>query len=151
MFPDAFVALQSIAWVLANCLVLYIWIALLIFVVGYYVLFDPSATTAGKFVWRFALSLLGLITLLVIGLFVNPVPGYEWWNAPINNVQWWRPLIRLVIVGYVAVTVTGLSVLLVVRKWWPHKLRTALDRVIVQPRHETSEIPIVKPQGGTDG
>ena len=127
--------INSIIWVASNLLVLYIGIALIVFVVGYYVLFDTKATTVGRFVFRFALSLIGVIALVYIGLFINPKAGQAWFTYSIDTV-WWRPALRLIVYGYVAYSVTALAVLLGIRKWAPQRLRTALDRAIVKPRHD---------------
>lgn len=128
-------AFNSFLWVLSNFLVAYIGLMLVVFLVGYYVLFDPRATTAGRFLYRFALSLLGVILLVFISVFLDPVPGHGVFEYP-GDVLWWRPALRFAAYLGVAYTVTALTVLLAVRKWWPHLLRTALDRELVKPRHD---------------
>lgn len=133
MIPDWIVQFNSIAWVFTNVLVAYIALVLVIFVAGYWILFDPRATTAGKFVFRFALSLVGIIGLVYIGLFIDPSQGRQWFVYP-GDVIWWRPIVRLIAYGYVAYTVTGLAILLGFRKWAPHKLRTILDRDVIKVR-----------------
>lgn len=115
---------NAIAWVGANLLVAYIAVALVVFVVGYQLLFDPRATTGGKLVFRFALSLIGVIGLVFISLFIDPRMGSQWFMYP-GDVIWWRPTLRLAAYVYVAYTITSLSVLLVIRKFWPEKLKTA--------------------------
>lgn len=143
MYPEWLENWNTFAWVAANCLIAYTAVALIVFVVGYYVLFDPKATTAGKFVFRFALSLVGVIALVFIGIFVDPTAGRTW--ATYNgDYVWWRPTVRLLIYGYVAFTITGLSVLLWIRKFRPHLIRTAADSQLVKPRHDTNPIPIFK-------
>ena len=134
MVPQWIHEFNSIAWIVSNVLVAYIAVVLVIFVIGYYALFDPKATTGGKFVFRFALSLIGVIGLVFISLFVDPRLGSAWYMYP-GDVLLWRPLVRLIAYGYVAFTITGLAVLLVVRKWWPHKLRTAADLELVKDRN----------------
>lgn len=125
--------LDDIAWILSNLIIIYIAVALVIFVVGYYILFDPKATTAGGFVFRFAVSLLGVFALVFISLFVDPVKGREWFVFP-GDVYEWRPLLRLLVYSYVAYTVTGLAVVLALRKWQPSKLKTAPQLDVVTPR-----------------
>lgn len=130
-FLDSF---NTVMWVLSNLFILYIGVVLFVFVVGYFILFDPRATTAGRFVFQFALSLLGVIGLVFIGIFINPTaPGASWLVYP-GDIYVWRPLVRAIIYGLVAYTVTGLAVLVILRKWWPHKLRTARDRELLKPR-----------------
>lgn len=136
---DFFAVLNPVMWVVSNLLVAYIAVVLVVFVAGYWVLFDPRATTAGKFVFRFALSLIGVIGLVFISLFIDPRLGREWWVYP-GDVLVWRPIARAVVYAYVAYTVTGLVVLLGVRKWAPHLLRTAPDRDLVKVR-KAKELP----------
>jgi hypothetical protein len=133
--PDAAIlAVNTAAWVMANLLVAYIAVVLIVFVLGYYLLFDPKATTAGRFVFRFALSLIGVIGLVVISLFVDPSVGRKWFEYP-GDILDWRPLGRLVIYAYVSYTITGLAVLLGYRKWRPEYLRVAPDvHDLVKPR-----------------
>ena len=133
--------INSFAWVAGNILVAYIAIAIVVFVIGYYVLFDPKATTAGKFIFRFMLSLVGVILLVFIGTYVDPSPNRQWSVLP-PDINSWRPILRLLIYGYVAFTITSLAVLLWVRKWRPGRVKSAQDRGLVEPRH-TKEIPIV--------
>ncbi len=132
MFHEAF---NSFLWVLSNFLVLYIGLMLVVFLTLYYALFDPRATTAGRFLYRFALSLLGVIALVFISLYLDPAPGRGVMEYP-GDVFWWRPALRFVAYLGVAYTVTALNVLLVIRKYFPHMLRTAQDRELVKPRHD---------------
>lgn len=125
---------NSIAWVFSNLLIGYIAIALVIFVVAYIILFDPKATTAGKYIFRFFVSLVGVIGLVFIATFVDPRPGREW-NIYPGDVLWWRPLLRVIAYGYVAYTVTGLSILLGFRKFKPEWLRTVNEKELVKPRN----------------
>lgn len=139
---DLINAINPVAWVLANIILAYTALALLVFVIMYYALFNPKATTGGKLIFRFMLSLIGVIGLLYVGIFVDPAPDRDWFSYPIE-VEWWGPVIRLVIHGYVAFTATSLAVLLVKRKWFPHNLRVAPTQELIKVRHETSEIPIL--------
>ena len=115
---------NAVAWVITNLLVVYIAVLVVVFVLGYYILFNPKATSAGKYIFRFFVSLLVLNVLLFVTLFIDPSQGRVWSEYP-SDVMPWRPLVRLVGYIYVAYTVTSLAVLLVVRKWYPHKLITA--------------------------
>lgn len=134
---------NQVAWVLANIILAYIAFALLLFVIMYYALFDPRATTGGKLIFRFMFSLVGVIGLVFLGIFVDPAPDREWFMYP-PEVETWRPTLRLIVYGYVAFTITSLAVLLVHRKWFPHKLKVAPTQELVKVRHETSEIPVVR-------
>lgn len=136
-------AINTLAYVIANLLVIYISIGVVAFVIGYYVLFDPSATTAGKMIFRFFLSLVGIIGLVFIGTFINPVGDTSWDTLPLG-IEPWRPILRLLIYGYVAFTITSLAVLLWLRKYRPNRIKSAPDRILVKVRHDTSELPIVK-------
>lgn len=117
---------NTFAWVASNLLIGYIGIALIVFVVGYYLLFHPGATTAGKLIFRFALSLVGVIGLVFISLFINPREGAAW-NLYPGDVYWWRPAARFIVYAYVSYTITSLTVLLAVRKWRPGLIQTAPD------------------------
>lgn len=136
-----FTFINTFAWVAGNILVAYTAIAIVVFVIAYYVLFDPKATTAGKFIFRFMLSLVGVILLVFIGTYVDPSPNRTWSFLP-PDVSSWRPILRFLIYGYVAFTITSLAVLLAVRKWRPNRVRLKSDRDLVEVRH-TKEIPIV--------
>lgn len=142
---DFITTINPIAWVLANLILAYISLALVVFVITYYALFDPRATTGGKFIFRFMLSLVGIVGLVFLGIFIDPAPDRSWFQYP-DETDWWRPIVRLSVYGYVAFTITSLAVLLFYRKWLPHRLRTAPHgQELVKVRHETSENPIVKP------
>lgn len=136
--------INPIAWALSNVILAYTAIALVIFVIMYYALFDPKATTGGKLIFRFMLSLVKVIFLVFLGIFIDPAAGRSWSEiAP--DVEWWRPLLRLTIYGYVGFTITSLAVLLIKRKWFPHTIKIApADGELVKVRHETNEIPVVK-------
>lgn len=121
---DALLVLNPIFWVGSNILIAYIAVMLVIFGAAYPVFFDPFATTAGKFVLLFALSLIGVITLVFISLFIDPQNGREWWQYP-TDIYWWRPSLRFAVYLCTAITVTGLDVVLWLRKFRPHRLKTA--------------------------
>ena len=126
--------INTVAWITSNLLIGYIAVVLVIFVVAYIILFDPKATTAGKYIFRFFVSLVGVIGLVFIATFVDPRPGREWNIFP-GDVLWWRPMLRVIAYGYVAYTVTGLSILLGLRKFKPEWLRTVNDKELVKPRN----------------
>lgn len=134
---------NGVFWIAANALLAYSAAVLVAFLIGYFILFDPGATTAGKLIFRFMMSLVGVVLLSVIGVFIDPAPGRDWWNFPTGEVELWRPALRLAVYVGVAFTITGLAKLLIYRKWFPHRLKKASDIEIIKPRH-TAEIPIVK-------
>lgn len=145
LLPNEIVnVINVVAWVVGNVILAYTAVALIGFLIAYYAIFDPSATTGGRLIFRFMLSLAGVIFLVFIGIFVDPSPDREWFMYPEGSVEWWRPLLRLVIYGFVAYSISSLAWLLAVRKWWPHKVTKASDINLVKVRH-TSEIPIVAP------
>lgn len=136
--------LSHIAWVIGNGVIAYVAFALVVFVIGYYALFDPSATTAGKLVFRFMVSLIGIMVMAYLGVFLFPTTGAAWYDLP-ETITWWWPLLRLVVYGYIAFATTSLAVLLVLRKWFPSKIKSAPDKTLVKVRRDTEEIDIVKP------
>ena len=133
MIPEWLNQLNAFAWVTSNIFIIYIAVVLTLFVVAYYVFFDPSATTGGKLIFRFAMSLLGVIGLIFVGIFINPAMNREWFNYS-GDIYWWRPTLRLALYGYVAYTITNLTIFLGVRKFRPDLLTTAKDVDLVQPR-----------------
>ena len=137
-----FNTINNFAWVAGNLLLGYTAFAIFVFVIGYYVLFDPKATTAGRLLFRFMLSLVGVILLIFVGTFINPAPD-RIWSVLSPDVLVWRPLARLFIYGYVAFTITSLAILLGVRKWRPHRVKSTSDRDLVETRSSTKAIPIV--------
>lgn len=140
---DVVNAINTVAWVLGNLMLAYTAFALIIFIVAYYTIFDPSATTGGRLIFRFMLSLAGVIVLVFVGIFVDPSPDRQWTTFPVESVEWWRPLMRLAVYGFVAYSISSLAWLLAVRKWWPHKVKKASDINLVKVRH-TNEIPVIK-------
>lgn len=136
---------NTLAYQIANLFVIYIAIGVVVFVIGYYALFDPRATTAGRLVFRFFLSLVGIIGLVFIGTYIDPIDDHSWTTLP-SGVEPWRPLLRLIVYGYVAYTITSLAVLLWLRKYRPHKIKSAPDKELVKVRHDTAELPITKPK-----
>lgn len=136
--------INTIAWVGANLLVAYIALLVILFVVMYYIFFDPKATTAGKMIFRFMLSLVGVIALIFIGTFIDPSSGNGPLGGPSETVDWWRPVVRFVVYAYVAFTITSLATALVLRKWFPDKVKKKSDLALVKPRTDTMEIPIIR-------
>lgn len=135
--------INTIAWVGANLFIAYIAILVIAFVVMYYIFFDPRATTAGKMIFRFMLSLVGVIGLVFIGIFIDPAADRSAFEYN-GDAEWWRPILRFGVYGYVAFTITSLAAALVLRKWWPHKVKKKADLALVKPRHDTSDIPTIK-------
>ena len=135
--------INTIAWIGSNLVLAYIAIVVILFVIMYYVFFDPKATTAGKMIFKFMLSLVGILLLVYIGVFINPA-GEGPFSGPSEYVEEWRPVLRLVVYSYVAWTVTSLALALVLRKWFPHKVKKKADLNLVKPRHDTRDIPIVE-------
>ena len=136
--------INEVAWVVSNLALAYTCVVLVVFLVAYTIIFDPRATTGGQLIFRFMLSLVGVIVLSYIGVFVDPALDQSWFLYPGEElVETWRPITRLVVYVFVAFSITALSRLLILRKWFPHKVKKAGDLVLIKPRH-TSEIQIVK-------
>lgn len=136
-------SVNTVVWVLGNVLLAYTAFALITFLLAYYTIFDPGATTGGRLIFRFMLSLAGVIVLVFIGIFMDPSPNLEWYIFPGESIEWWRPLMRLAVYVFVAYSISSLAWLLAVRKWWPHKVKKASDINLVKVRH-TNEIPVIK-------
>lgn len=126
---------NTVAWVSANLLIAYIAVMLVVFVTVYYVLFNPKVTTAGRYIFRFFISLIAVIGLVFVSLFIDPISEHTWFMYP-EETAFWRPTIRLAGYMYVAFTITSLAILLIVRKWHPDKLRTSKDYELFKTRQE---------------
>lgn len=134
---NVFETLNPFMWVLSNLLIVYIGLVLIVFAASYYLLFNPKLTTGGYYIFRFVISLVGIIGLVFIGIFLNPTSGSSWMEYP-GDLLWWRPTVRTIVYGYIGYTTTGLARLLYLRKFKPEKLRTAADLNLVRPRRESS-------------
>lgn len=135
--------LNPTLWVIANLTLIYIGVLLLAFTILYPTLFDPSATTGGKMIFRFALSSGMVVALIVVGIFIDPRQDIPWYAYPGDTI-WWRPTIRLAAYTYVSYTITSLVIFLWKRKFYPQKLKRAPDKELVKPRHDTAEVPTIK-------
>lgn len=130
-------------WVAANLTLIYIGVLLLAFTILYPTLFDPSATTGGKMIFRFSLSLTMVVAVIVVGIFIDPRHDLPWYTYSGDTI-WWRPTIRLGAYLYVAYTITSLVRFLWKRKFHPQTLNRAPDKELVKPRHDTAEVPTIK-------
>ena len=135
--------LNPTLWVIVNLALIYIGVLLLAFTILYPTLFEPSATTGGKMIFRFVLSLSMVVALIVVGIFIDPRHDIPWYEYPGDTI-WWRPTIRLAAYTYVSYTITSLVIFLWKRKFYPQKLKRAPDKELVKPRHDTSEVPTIK-------
>lgn len=131
--------INAFAWVTSNVLLAYSAAVLVLFLGAYFYFFDPRATTGGRLIFQFMLSLVGIISLNIIGIFVNPTGNTAWFTYP-DGVEPWRPTVRLIIYGFVAYAVTSLAILLVLRKWFPNKVKKASD---IPLKVRTSEIDVI--------
>lgn len=135
--------LNPTLWVISNLALIYIGVLLLAFTILYPTLFDPSATTGGKMIFRFALSLSMVVAVIVVGIFIDPRHDIPWYEYPGDTI-WWRPAIRMGAYLYVAYTITSLVIFLWKRKFHPETLKRTPDKELVKPRHDTDEIPTIK-------
>lgn len=125
--------INAAAWVVSNVILAYSAVVLVVFLAAYFWYFDPRATTGGRLIFQFMLSLVGIISLNVISVFIDPSRDIEWYIYP-DDVEPWRPVVRFVIYAFVAYAISSLSVLLVFRKWFPQKLKKASDITLVKVR-----------------
>ena len=135
--------LNPTLWVIANLALTYIGVLLLAFTILYPMLFDPSASTGGKMIFRFALSLNMVVAVFVVGIFIDPRNDIPWYEYPGDTI-WWRPIVLLGSYLYVAYTITSLVTFLWKRKFYPQKLKRDPDKELVKPRHDTAEVPTIK-------
>lgn len=151
-FPAIIDAVNAVLWVSGNVTLGYSAVVLMIFLVSYVIIFDPRATTGGKLIYQFMLSLAGVMALNIIGVYIDPSADTKWFMYP-DDVEPWRPILRLIVYVFIAWAISSLVVLLILRKWFPHKLKKASDiKALVKDRQPTKEIPIfVPPTKGPDG
>lgn len=135
--------INPVVWAITNLIVGYVGLMLAVFVVVYPALFNPKLTTGGQMIFRFSLSLFFVVVIVVVGLFIDPRHDLSWYEFPGDTI-WWRPVLRLGAYSYVAYTITALVWFLWKRKFRPEKLKTAPDKLLVKPRHDTAEIPTLK-------
>lgn len=124
MSNELIVAVNHLAWVLSNVILLTVFVSATVFVFVYTILFSPGATTAGTLVRRAILSTAGLALLFVLAIFVDG--RVQWYEYP-SDVAWWRPTLRLVVYSFVAHSFASLVILLFNRRFRPEKLRKAPD------------------------
>lgn len=134
--------INSLAWTTGNILTVYISVAIVIFVIGYYVLFDPGATTAGKYIFRFMVSLVGVSALIFVATFIDPITRGDPLALP-QEADWWHPIFRFLVLAYVATNITSLAILLWFRKFRLNGPVAKKDPDLVKVRH-TQEIPIIE-------
>ena len=130
-------------WVVANLTLIYTCVLLLVFTILYPTLFDPSATTGGKMIFRFSLSLSMVVAVIVAGIFIDPRHDLPWYTYS-GDTLWWRPTVRLGAYLYVAYTITDLVRFLWKRKFHPEMIKRTPDKELVKPRHNTAEVPTIK-------
>ncbi len=99
-------------WIVANLQLVYLSGALVAWVAGYGLGFRWWTTPAGRQVFAFTASLLGVVGLVFIGTFVNP--QRPWWEAP-PEVFEWRPILRYAVYLAVSITLTRMVASLVQR------------------------------------
>lgn len=133
--PDWLITINTIFWVSSNALVGYITAAVYVFLVAYYVMFNPQATTAGRLLFRLLFALGGVMTLVFVGVFVDNRPDEDWLTFP-GDTLWWRPTLRILGYAFLAYAVTALISFMVKVRWFPHKLKTPRDKELLRLRQE---------------
>ena len=136
--PDWLSEINAIFWVSSNVFVGYITIAVYVFLIAYYVMFNPRATTAGRLLFRLLSALGGVMTLVFIGVFIDNRPDEDWLSFP-GDTLWWRPILRIILYGFMAYAVTALIAFMVTVKWFPHRLKTPRDKELIQLRNERTD------------
>ena len=133
--PDWLTEINAVLWVSSNALVGYITLAVYVFIIGYYALFNPRVTTAGRLLFNLLVSLTFVMTLVFIGVFIDNRPDEDWLSFRVDTL-WWQPSLRIMGYGFLAYTVTAMIVFLVKVKWFPHLLKTSRDKELIRLRHE---------------
>jgi hypothetical protein len=118
--------MNDILWGISNCLFLYISISIPAFVIFYGGFFKWWQRPAGISVFIDRVSFVAVLSLVFIGVFVDPQQGF--WEAP-PDVLWWRPLYRVAVYGLVAFATT-FQFVVALRRW----LHTRPLEIEVDPR-----------------
>lgn len=132
-------SINSILWVTSNVLVVYSAVLSVLFLLTYFILFDPWKTSAGRMIFRFMMSLALVFWISFLAIFIDPAANRNWFEFPID-VSVWRPTLRILAYGFVAYSITALTGLLIIRKWFPQKIKTAYDYHLVEPRTGPTKI-----------
>ena len=125
--------INDVLWFVVNVLAFVASVTIVVATIAYYAFFDPRATTAGKMIFRFMVSLSGVIVIGAVAKLTGVTEETTWWL-----------ILALLVYAYLAFTVISLAVFLAIRKWKPQKFKKKSDVNVVKPRTETTEIPIVK-------
>ena len=133
--PDWLNEINTIFWVSSNALVGYITIALYVFLVAYFVMFNPRKTTAGRLLFRLLFALGGVMTLVFVSVFIDNRPDEDWLTFP-GDTLWWRPTLRIFGYLFLAYAVTALISFMVKVRWFPHRLKTPRDKELLRLRQE---------------
>lgn len=104
--------LNDVLWNIGNGIIVLIFIAALLFTIIYPILFNPRLTTGGWLIWQAIASVAGIGFLIIIGLYFDP-----------HDDAVWRPLLRVFVYGLVAYTFGRLVVFLIIRRFWPNRVR----------------------------
>lgn len=117
---DFLTTVNTVLWVAGNLIGLSIFLSALIFALAYPILFNPALTTAGKRIWRAIFSVGGFGLLAVIGTFID---GRVPWTEMPADVDAWRPIVRIVIYGFIGYSYASLVGLLVLRRFFPNRIK----------------------------
>lgn len=114
--------INTVFWVAANYAGLVVFIASGLFTILYIIFWNPRVTTAGWLIWSafLAITLFGLNQ--VLGVWVDGRTSV--YELP-TDVAWWRPVVRLIAMGVVAYTFARLVTFVVVRRFWPDRVKIA--------------------------
>lgn len=118
--------LNDFLWGLSNLLVAYFCVVLLAFTIFYVGFFKWWIRPAGVSVALDRTAFVLVLSLVFIGIFVDPQRG--WWEAP-DDVLWWRPWYRVLVYSAVAASTT-FQFVVAFRRW----LSTNPIQIEVDPR-----------------
>lgn len=126
---------NTFLWVTGNLIVLLVFLSAIAFAVTYPILFNPNQTAGGRAIWKAIGSVAGIGLLVVVGLFID---GATSWTARPEHVELWRSILRLLVYGWVAYSFLDLVRVLIYRRFWPDKLKTA-------PSFRTGPVEVIDP------
>ncbi|AWN03252.1 hypothetical protein PBI_CAMILLE_5 [Microbacterium phage Camille] len=124
--------ITDVLWIVDNLLANVASFGIITAAIAYYTLFDPRATTAGRMVFRFMVSLAGVIALSLVAEAFGATKDTTWWVA-----------LAMIVYGYLVYTIIALLTFMVIRKWKPSRVKKKADLNLMKPRTDTTEIKTI--------
>lgn len=123
---------NEIVWVIGNFGGLFTFISAFLFAAFYALVFNPWLTDAGSRVWWAFVAIAAYGANTVLGVFVD---GRTSPFVLPQDVAWWRPSVRLIILLFVLTAFARLVQFVILRRYFPNRVKTAPDEHTLELRH----------------